>query len=116
MASSFSPSRSVRSGAEAVIVSLIATLTARPETREELYRLLVDQVGPTRAEHGCMDYNLHIDASDPCIFVFYENWIDEDAYQAHLQMPHLQPLLSQPDTLLSRPIEIQRLLRLSDRR
>lgn len=99
-----------------MIVSLIARLTARPEMREELLRLLTDQVEPTRAEHGCMDYNLHIDTSDPCIFVFYENWIDEDAFQAHLQMPHLQPLLSQSDTLLSRPIEIQRLLRLSDRR
>ncbi|MBU4529348.1 MAG: antibiotic biosynthesis monooxygenase [Desulfomicrobium sp.] len=99
-----------------MVVSLTATLTARPEMREELLRLLTDQVGPTRAEHGCMDYNLHVDASDPCIFVFYENWIDEDAFQAHLQMPHLQPLLSQSDALLSRPIEIQRLLRLSDRR
>ena len=99
-----------------MIVSLIATLTAHPETREELFRLLVDQIRPTRAEHGCIDYNLHVDASDSCVFVFYENWIDEDAFQAHLQMPHLQPLLSQSDTLLSRPIEIQRLLRLSDRR
>jgi quinol monooxygenase YgiN len=89
-----------------MIVSLIATLTARPETREELFRLLVDQVGPTRAEDGCIDYNLHIDAADPCVFVFYENW----KTQADLDTQHLKPLLSQIDRLLAKPIDIWRLL------
>lgn len=92
-----------------MIVSLIATLTALPETREELHRLLVDQVGPTRAEHGCIDYNLHVDASDPCIFVFYENWETQADLDAHMKMPHLEPLLSQIDRLLAKPIEMLRL-------
>lgn len=92
-----------------MIVSLIATLTALPETREELHRLLVDQVGPTRAEHGCIDYNLHVDASDPCIFVFYENWKSQADLDAHMKMPHLEPLLSQIDRLLAKPIEMWRL-------
>lgn len=89
-----------------MIFSLIATLTALPETREELYHVLVDQVGPTRAEHGCMDYNLHVDASDPCIFVFYENWESHVALETHMKMPHLEPLLSQIDRLLAKPIEM----------
>jgi len=97
-------------------VTIIGTVTARPECRDELEELLRQQVEPTRAEPGCINYDFHVDAVDPCVFVFYENWIDEDAFQAHLQMPHLRPLLSQSDRLLSRPIEIQRLLRLSDRR
>ncbi|WP_075291130.1 putative quinol monooxygenase [Pararhizobium arenae] len=93
-----------------MIVSLIVTLTARPETREELFRLLVDQVGPTRAEHGCIDYNLHIDAADPCVFVFYENWKTQADLDAHMDMNHLKPLLSQIDRLLAKPIDIWRLL------
>lgn len=90
-------------------VSLIATLTALPETREELYRLLVDQVGPTRAEHGCIDYNLHVDAVDTCTFVFYENWKTQADLDAHMKMPHLEPLLSQIERLLAKPIEMWRL-------
>lgn len=91
-------------------VSLIATLTARPETRAELFRLLADQVGPTRAEAGCMDYNLHVDAENPCVFVFYENWKSQTDLDTHMEMDHLRPLLSQIDRLLAKPIEIWRLL------
>jgi quinol monooxygenase YgiN len=91
-------------------ISLIATLTARPDTREELLRLLVDQVEPTRAEHGCIDYNLHIDAADPCVFVFYESWKSETDLAAHMEMQHLRPLVSQIDRLLAKPIDIWRLL------
>ncbi|MBW0368009.1 putative quinol monooxygenase [Ensifer adhaerens] len=91
-------------------VSLIATLTARPETQEELFRLLVDQVEPTRAEHGCIDYNLHVDAIDPCVFAFYENWKSQADLDAHMEMQHLKPMLSQIDRLLASPIDIWRLL------
>lgn len=93
-----------------MIVSLIATLTARPETREELFRLLVDQVEPTRDENGCIDYNLHVDAMDPHVFMFYENWKSQADLDAHMEMQHLKPLLSQIDRLLAKPIDIWRLL------
>ncbi|MBB3318144.1 MULTISPECIES: putative quinol monooxygenase [unclassified Rhizobium] len=91
-------------------VSLIATLTARPETRDELLHLLVNQVEPTRSEQGCIDYNLHVDAGDPCVFVFYENWKSQADLDAHMEMQHLKPLLSEIDRLLAKPIDIWRLL------
>lgn len=92
-----------------MVVSLIATLTARPETRDEFFRLLVDQVAPTRSEQGCIDYNLHVDAADPCVFVFYENWQSQADLDAHMETDHLKPLLSQIDRLLARPIDVRRL-------
>ena len=55
-------------------MTIIGTVIARPETREELQALLAAQVAPTRAEAGCLNYDFHADAADPCIFVFYENW------------------------------------------
>ena len=54
--------------------TIIGTVTARPETREELASLLMALVAPTRAEAGCINYDFHVDAADPCVFVFYENW------------------------------------------
>lgn len=95
--------------------TIIGTVTARPETREELASLLAAQVGPTRAEAGCITYDFHVDAADPCVFVFYENWTDRAALEAHLAMPHLQPLFSQLDRLLASPVEIRPLTMLSDR-
>ena len=95
--------------------TIIGTLTARTETREELASLLMAQVAPTRAEAGCINYDFHVDAADPCVFVFYENWTDRAALDAHLAMPHLQPLVSQLDRLLACPVEIRPLTMLSER-
>ena len=95
--------------------TIIGTLTARPETREELATLLMALVAPTRAEAGCISYDVHVDAADPCVFVFYENWTDRAALDAHLAMPHLQPLFSQLDRLLACPVDIRPLTMLSER-
>lgn len=95
--------------------TIIGTVTARPEARQELEGLLYAQVAPTRAESGCINYDFHVDAADPCVFVFYENWTDRAALDAHLALPHLQPLLSQMDRLLACPVEIRPLNMLSAR-
>lgn len=95
--------------------TIIGTVTARPETRDELITLLMAQVAPTRAEAGCINYDFHVDAADPCVFVFYENWTDRAALDAHLAMPHLQALFSQLDRLLACPVEIRPLTMLSER-
>jgi quinol monooxygenase YgiN len=95
-------------------VTIIGTVRARPETREELARLLAAQVAPTRAEPGCINYDFHVDAADPCCFVFYENWGCQADLDAHLAMPHLAPLFSQLDGLLAAPVQIRHLLMLSE--
>jgi quinol monooxygenase YgiN len=94
--------------------TIIGTVTARPETRDELATLLAAQVAPTRAEEGCINYDFHVDAADPCVFVFYENWTSRAALDAHLAMPHLQPLFSQLERLLACPVDIRPLTMLSD--
>ena len=93
--------------------TIIGTVTARPETRVELQTLLAAQVAPTRAEAGCINYDFHVDAANPCVFVFYENWTSRAALDAHLAMPHLQPLFSQLDRLLVAPVDIRPLKMLS---
>lgn len=95
-------------------VTIIGTVTAKADTCDELLGLLAVQVAPTRAEPGCLNYDFHVDAADPCCFVFYENWRTQADLDAHLAMPHLAPLFSQLDRLLARPVEIRHLTMLSD--
>ncbi|MBS1303470.1 putative quinol monooxygenase [Loktanella sp. SALINAS62] len=95
-------------------VTIIGTVTAKPETRDELQAVLSAQVAPTRAEPGCLNYDFHVDAVDPCCFVFYENWQTQADLDKHMAMPHLTPLLSQLDRLLARPVDIRALKMLSD--
>ena len=95
-------------------VTIIGTVTARAETRDELLTLLAAQVAPTRAEPGCINYDFHVDAADPCCFVFYENFQSRTDLDTHLAMPHLLPLFSQLDRLLAKPVDIRYLTMLSD--
>ncbi|MBX4898793.1 putative quinol monooxygenase [Rhizobium bangladeshense] len=90
-------------------MTIIGTVVGRPETRDELERLLAAQVEPTRNEPGCINYDFHVDAQDDCTFVFYENWTSQADLNAHMDMPHLDPLLSQIDRLLGEPISIRHL-------
>lgn len=94
-------------------VTIIGTVTAKPETREELQNLLAAQVAPTRAEPGCINYDFHVDADDPCVFVFYENWRSQADLDAHMKMAHLLPLVSEIHRLLSSRVEIRHLTMLS---
>lgn len=94
--------------------TILGTVTARPETREELASQLAAQVAATRAEEGCINNDSHVDAADPCVFVFYENRTDRAALDTHLAMPHLQPQFSQLERLLACPVDIRPLAMLSD--
>lgn len=98
----------------AEITTIIGTLVARPEARDELQRILAAQVAPTRAEPGCLNYDFHVDAEDPNVFVFYENWRSQDDLDEHLRQPHLEPLFDRRGDLLARPVEIRHLRMLSD--
>ncbi len=94
--------------------TIIGTVVARPETRQELQEILTAQVAPTRAEAGCLNYDFHVDASDPCVFVFYENWRTQADLSEHLTKPHLKPLFDRQGELLARPVEIRQLNMLSE--
>jgi len=96
------------------LCTLIGTVVAKDETREELRKILASMVTPTRAEPGCVSYDFHVDVKDPNVFVFYENWRSRTDLDVHLKTPHLQPLFSRLEELLARPVEMRFLEMLSD--
>lgn len=95
--------------------TIIGTVVAKPEKRDELMRILAAQVAPTRAEPGCLSYDFHFDESDPNVFVFYENFVSKKALAEHLKKPHLKPLMDRLDELLAKPVDIRHLEMLSSR-
>lgn len=68
---------------------ILAQITAAPG-KEELVRSELEKlVAPTRAEEGCVQYDLHQDNDKPGFFVFYEIWESRALWQAHMGQPHL---------------------------
>jgi len=49
----------------------------------------------TRAEPGCIQYEVHRHADDPNTFMLFERFVDEAALEAHTASPHVQELVFQ---------------------
>ncbi|MGC4048201.1 MAG: putative quinol monooxygenase [Paludibaculum sp.] len=73
-------------------LTLVAELIAQPGKEEMVRQELLALIEPTRAEAGCVDYFLHESLESPGHFLFYENWVSEEALAQHAQTPHLKRL------------------------
>src|SRR4051812_33181948 len=87
-------------------VTVLARVRARAGREEELRRLLMALVAPSRAEAGCLNYDLHQSIDDPTEFMFYENWTSRAATDAHLEMPYIEGFDARAEGLLAAPVEI----------
>lgn len=68
---------------------ILAVITANPGHEDALRASLNTLVEPTRAEEGCVQYDLHEDNDTPGVFMFYEIWETRDLWQAHMNTPHI---------------------------
>lgn len=56
----------------------------------------------TRAEKGCLQYDLHQDNENPHYFMFYENWESRDLWQTHMNNDHLKAYLTATDGMIEK--------------
>ena len=75
------------------VIVVFGTVHARPDRVAELKSLLEEQVGRSRADDGCLRYELSESPSDPTLFMTVEQWKSEDALNAHLSSPRIQSFL-----------------------
>jgi len=70
-------------------IVLAALFTARPGCGAALEAEAARMVSPTRAEPGCLRYDLHRDPENPGVIAFLESWADAGALEAHRRSPHI---------------------------
>lgn len=87
---------------------VVAHLKARPDKIEEVRVALMSMVGPTRAEDGCIVYEMLQNDVDPTDFTFVEEWKGEAELGAHLQSDHIQAVIEQAEELFAAPPDIRR--------
>jgi quinol monooxygenase YgiN len=68
---------------------VIARFTAKAGQEGRLREVLSALVEPTRAEAGCLHYEMVQSQADPRMFTFFEKWEDEPSLMAHAQAPHV---------------------------
>ena len=82
-------------------LTIVADIHAKPERLDEVKAALLALIEPTRAEEGCVNYDLHQDNNDPAHFLFYENWASSESFRAHEKSAHLNTFLKDMDGALS---------------
>ncbi len=88
-------------------ITIVATVKAKADKVQEVKEVLIGLLEPTRAENGCINYDLHQDSTDPCSFVFYENWTSRAALDAHIESEHISVFFGRKDELLTEPVGVQ---------
>jgi quinol monooxygenase YgiN len=89
-------------------LTVIARLKAKVGKEAQLESALRAVLTPTRNEHGCLNYDLHVNSENPGDFLFYENWISASDLDRHLKSDHIIALQNQTAELLAEPVEIIR--------
>ena len=87
-------------------VTVLARLKAKKGMEEQLKQAILACVAPTRAEAGCINYDLHQLSDDKGDLILYENWVSKKILEEHLEMPYLVKLKAQAGELCAEPIEI----------
>jgi quinol monooxygenase YgiN len=88
-------------------LTLLAIAQAKPGQAEELGRRLAALVEPTRAEAGCMNYNLHQSKDDPTIWMLYENWRSEADLEKHFQTIPFKKFIARCNEVLANEMDLR---------
>jgi len=78
-------------------LTIVAHITAKPDAIELVKAELEKLIDITRAEEGCLQYDLHRDNENPAHFMFYENWESRELWQAHMNNQHLKDFMAATD-------------------
>ena len=71
-------------------ITVVARVRAAPNKGDALATLLQEQAAVVRdREPGCMMYRVHRSTKDAELFLFYEMYVDDAAFEAHSRSSHL---------------------------
>ena len=86
---------------------VVARITARPETIDQVRAILEGFVAPTRVEKGCVTYELLQNRADPTDFTFVEEWADDPTFEAHHKSAHITAGFPRLQSLIAEPPDIR---------
>jgi quinol monooxygenase YgiN len=91
------------------LLTIIAHVKAKTGMEDRMRQVLQGVIAPTRAESGCITFDLLIDAKEPDVFVLYENWKDQAALDSHFQQPYVKEAFKAYEEILAEPIAVMSL-------
>ena len=91
------------------MITIVAKLKAAEGKQDQLKAALTTMVEKVKAnEPGVKSYSLHVADNDPAVFMFYEQYADAAAFEAHGKTDHMNELGASLQGLLAGRPEIER--------
>lgn len=69
------------------MILVTGSVTARPDTFDEVLRLSLEHVARSRTEPGCISHDVHTDCQNPLRLFFFEQWDSEAVLRDHFAVP-----------------------------
>ena len=69
------------------MIVVTGSVTARPDSFDEILRLSLEHVRRSRHEAGCISHAVHVDCENALRLVFFEQWADRAALLNHFAVP-----------------------------
>jgi quinol monooxygenase YgiN len=85
------------------MVTVVARYQVQPGMGDRVAEVLAKHVAATRTEPGCIQFVAYRSQKDSEQFLLYEQYVDDEAFEAHRKTPHFSsyvegtivPLLSE---------------------
>jgi quinol monooxygenase YgiN len=69
------------------MIVVTGSATASQESFDEMRRIALEHVQRSRAEPGCLEHGVYIDAENPLRLHFFERWADAATLKQHFTVP-----------------------------
>ena len=87
---------------------IIARFHARPGREGEVETAIREVAAPTRAEAGCLGYQMFRGTRDEALFFIHSRWKDEEAFELHATLPHTVRFLATVEPLIDHALDVAR--------
>lgn len=91
------------------MVCVYANASVKPGCEDAFIKVAEVLIRHSRGEAGNISYHLCKDPSEPLKYVFMESWLDEEALNLHLSMPHFIEAGKNLNPLLNGELDIHKL-------
>jgi quinol monooxygenase YgiN len=85
---------------------LAVTIRVKADKIEEARGFFRQFLAPSRAEAGCVQYDLFQCDTDPQVFYFFEKWASDEAFKLHSTQPFLVEFRKRYPEILEVPNQI----------
>jgi quinol monooxygenase YgiN len=95
-------------------IVLIVRLKVKEDKVEEAKKAALAIVADSRAEAGCINYDIHQSVEDETLFFWHETWVNKAALDEHFETPFFKEFFDVVGEVAAEPPQINLTRKITD--